>query len=130
MKFGVYQDNQHFPVDLAEIQMLASGIAETQRSQVRHEPISSPDHRNPFIDRDAEGEYWRALGQVVDDSVIPAGYGLFADEWEDGVYPVIEKIKVGWRAGKIWEISLAEPIWQHRSVLWAQGLNLLTRVVQ
>jgi hypothetical protein len=137
VEHGVYQDehqgsllsseNYRVGETSTETQELAYQLAEDQKSQVRHDAINPPDHRNPFPDSHAEREFFAALRQIIEGDIIPTGYGLFSDEWEDGEYPVVETIKVGRRAGKTVDISLAEPIWQHCTVLWVQSLDLLTR---
>jgi hypothetical protein len=74
-----------------------------------------------------ETEFFLALQKLVEEEVIPVGYGLYEDEWEDDGYPLFETLHVGKRrGGKSTVISLEDPIWQHRTVLWVQAVNLLS----
>jgi hypothetical protein len=78
-----------------------------------------------------ETEFFLALRELVDEEVIPVGYGLYEDEWEDDGYPLFETLDVGKRrGGKPTIISLEDPIWQHRAVLWVQAVNLLSMYCQ
>lgn len=109
---------------------LASQVEDELRSQIRHEPIGVPDHRNPFPDDATEALFFSTLREIVEADVVPAGYGLFPDEWEEDRYPLFETLKVGKWGGKSIVISLAAPIWRRRAVLWAQAVNLLTRFIE
>jgi hypothetical protein len=109
---------------------LASQVQDDLHSQIRHEPIGVPDHRNPFSDNETEALFFQTLQEIVEADVVPAGYGLFPNEWEEDRYPLFETLKVGRRGGKSIIISLAAPIWRQRAVLWAQAVNLLTRFIE
>jgi hypothetical protein len=113
----------------ASMEGLASQIEDDLHSQIRHEPIGVPDHRNVFDD-ETEALFFSTLQEIVEANVMPAGYGLFPDEWEEDRYPLFETLKVGKRGSKSIVISLAAPIWRQRAVLWAQAVNLPTRFIE
>jgi hypothetical protein len=71
------------------------GVAEQQQAQVQHEAINMPDHANFFTNNESEVKFLMALHKVIDDDIVPAGYGVFCDEWEDGAYPSFETLCVG-----------------------------------
>ncbi|KAF7343727.1 hypothetical protein MSAN_01953300 [Mycena sanguinolenta] len=100
------------PQDEEEPLSLEERIGLEQDPQIRHEAIDVPDHRNPFTD-DAHGEnlFFSVLADVVKQDIMPAGYGLLAEEWDNDGYPDVEILKVGKRARKEIEVSLAHPIW-------------------
>jgi hypothetical protein len=100
-------------------------INSDQRRHVRHEGVHVPQHGNPFSDSEEEDKFFQVLAGVVEQGIEPEGYGLYADEWEDGSYPIWESIKLGKRAGKEIHVSLQEPLWKCRAVLWVQGINVL-----
>jgi predicted DNA-binding ribbon-helix-helix protein len=136
LKFGIYQDS----VDNIghcnglgndDPNNLAPQIQEELRSQIRHEAVRVPDHRNPFLDERLETEFFTALQELVEEEVIPVGYGLHKDEWEGDAYPTFETLHVGKRrGGKSTVISLEDPIWQCRTVLWVQGVHLLSMYLE
>ncbi|KAJ7264689.1 hypothetical protein C8J57DRAFT_1069863, partial [Mycena rebaudengoi] len=94
---------------------------------IRHEAIDVPDHRNPLSgDEVMERRFFSVLGQVLEADIVPAGYGIMPEEWEDEGYPNVEVLTAG-KLGKtkIW-VSLANIIWKQRAKLWVQALNVLS----
>ncbi|KAN0082914.1 hypothetical protein V8E55_008709 [Tylopilus felleus] len=51
----------------------------------------------------------------------------FDDEWTGGLYPEIELISVG-RSKQEYMVELPFEVWWTRSVLWVQGLDIMTRI--
>ncbi|KAF8212981.1 hypothetical protein K438DRAFT_1430536, partial [Mycena galopus ATCC 62051] len=106
---------------------LAESIRVDQGPHVRHEAVDVPDHKNPFSDNSgAENLFFSVLEQVVREEIIPAGYGILADEWEEDAYPIVEILAVGRQMKKNICVSLASPIWLQCATLWAQSLNVLS----
>jgi hypothetical protein len=98
---------------------------------VRHDPVPVPDDTTPFPDDDAEHQFLARLQDLVEREYIPVGYGLLPEEWEGNAYPLFETLLVGRRSGgRELNISLVEPVWMHRAILWVQGLYLLTQFLQ
>jgi hypothetical protein len=79
---------------------------------------------NPFEVEGEEADFFRLFGQVVGQAIEPVGYGLHPDELPDGIYPLVEFIPARKR-GKEIRVSLEDPIWRRRAVLWVQGLRVL-----
>ncbi|KAF8135370.1 hypothetical protein K438DRAFT_1497103, partial [Mycena galopus ATCC 62051] len=106
---------------------LAEFIRVDQGPHIRHEAVDVPDHRNPFSDNSGtENLFFSVLEQVVREEIIPAGYGILADEWEEDTYPAVEILAAGRQMKKNICVSLANPIWLQRATLWAQSLNVLS----
>lgn len=107
---------------------LADQIAQDQNPQIRHEEIEVPDHRNPFADDPvSESNFFEVLARVVEAEIVPAGYSLLPEEWEEDGYPDIEILTAGKQGETKIRMSLANPIWKQRAELWVQALNVLSR---
>ena len=106
---------------------VAENIHADQGPQIRHEAIEVPDHKNPFRDdTDAEGEFFAVLADVVREEIVPVGYGVLPEEWDEDGYPDIEILRAGRQMKTQIPVSLAHPIWLQRATLWVQGLNILS----
>lgn len=105
---------------------LAEQIANNQKPHVRHEGAPVPLHTNPFQHAEAESRFFGVLGEVVKNGIIPTGYGMLIDEWEDGIYPDVEYLRIGLHGKKEIQVSLAAPVWRRRAQLWVQGLSVLS----
>ncbi|KAF8607736.1 hypothetical protein BDV93DRAFT_278056 [Ceratobasidium sp. AG-I] len=105
--------------------LLRSQLQQEQEQNVRHPPIAVPARSSPFSSADEEDLYWTALAQAEGDNFTPSGYGVLAAEWEDGLYPEIEVIKVGKRRKGVHEIVLPCHVWLPRALRWARALHVL-----
>ncbi|KAF7366370.1 hypothetical protein MSAN_00893500 [Mycena sanguinolenta] len=107
---------------------VAENIHAEQGPQIRHEAIEVPDHKNPFGD-DSEGErtFFAVLTEVVWKEVVPTGYGVLPEEWDEDGYPDTEILQAGRRMKTQIPVSLSHPIWLQRATLWVQGVNVLSR---
>jgi hypothetical protein len=114
--------DQEYEID----EEIVQGINREQQHHIRHEGIGVPRHHNPFTDKKEETQFFEVFAKVVEEDIEPVGYGLHSDEWENGEYPLLEFIKVGKRAAKQIQVSLEDPLWKSRAVLWVQGLNVLS----
>jgi hypothetical protein len=113
--------------DDAQWAELQHQIAHDQSHNVRHKPVKVPRHCNPFAAQEAQMEFQNILSIITEGKTIPAGFGVVADEWDDG-YPELEIIKTGSR-GKELEVILPEAAWLPRAVLWSQALDLMSQLV-
>ncbi|KAJ7183656.1 hypothetical protein C8R46DRAFT_1159146 [Mycena filopes] len=106
---------------------LEDQIALDQNPQIRHDAIEVPDHRNPFSDdTGSESLFFELLAEVVEEEVIPTGYGVLPEEWGEDGYPDVEILTAGKRGKTKIRVSLANPIWRQRAELWVQALNVLS----
>lgn len=142
-RFGVYKDdcegvhpdtiNEYYGTDRQPpheradpiVEDLLSKIYSGQDPQTRHEGVEVMQGCCPFRSQAAEDDFYKVLGNVIQARVIPAGYGLLLPEWEDGIYPATETLKIGVRSRKEIEIELSDNIWYDRAVLWGQALSTL-----
>ncbi|KAJ7173237.1 hypothetical protein C8R46DRAFT_893090, partial [Mycena filopes] len=112
-------------VDEAD-EYLHAVVEEDLAHNIRHPAIKVARHRNPFHSSTMEENFFGALGEIVRLNLVPEGYGVIEDEWEDGSYPSMEAINPGTR-GKEIVVELPRDVWLPRAVLFAQGLDALER---
>lgn len=106
---------------------LEEQIEQAHESNFHHDAVPVPKHANPFSG-EAEQVFEDALERVRAARIIPEGYGLLEDEWEDGVYPSFQILKSGRRGGKELRIALPDFVWRPRAILWGQALDVLNQV--
>ncbi|KAJ6528483.1 hypothetical protein B0H19DRAFT_968981, partial [Mycena capillaripes] len=117
--YGVQEDVEGEWSDIDEM------IADDQAADVRHAAVEVPAHCSPFSS-EMEAVFVEALQAFKDQEVLPEGYGLIPEELDGADYPARETINLG-RGGKKTSIVLPLDLWWPRALLWAQGLELLTR---
>ncbi|KAJ7037274.1 hypothetical protein C8F04DRAFT_952970 [Mycena alexandri] len=105
---------------------IANAVAEDLAHNIRHPAIKVARHNNPFRSAQVEANFFVALGQIVQHGIVPAGFGVLEEEWENTAYPVMEAINPGTRGQEI-IIALPREIWLPRAILFAQGLDAMTR---
>ena len=95
---------------------------------VHHDAVLVPDAGDPFPSPEAKAVFERSFKQIEDSpaSKIPAGFLLLQNELEGTAYPTAETIRV---ARKETDIPLPFEIWYPRAVQWAQGLTVMTLVL-
>lgn len=106
---------------------LADRIHSHQSRNVKHDAVQVPRHANPF-DRNPDEmgkKFVSILDDVVRAEIVPEGYGMHPDEWEENYYPDTEKLVVGGQRKPI-TLSLADPIWKARATHWVQALSVLS----
>lgn len=98
------------------------------RSNIRHDPVPAPEHRNPFT-----AQQLVAFNQVLQNyrsiNFNPAGYRVRDSEWNPHPYPVIGIIPCGRRQLKEIHISLPESVWRPRAEQWARGLFIMNHIL-
>lgn len=107
---------------------LENMIAEDQEHNIRHAPVPVARHRNPFETDEEEAEFFSLLGAVANGNIVPAGYGVLQEEWDEDNYPEREIINVGARAVEL-EVTLTREVWLPRAICWAQGLDVMERLI-
>ncbi|KAJ6592418.1 hypothetical protein B0H19DRAFT_917321 [Mycena capillaripes] len=96
---------------------------------IRHQPVKVAKHRSPFKDEELEDHFLSLLEDLLaQPAVLPEDYGILEDEWEEDDYPEIEIIRPGTK-GKELAVILPRAEWFPRAARWAQGLDLMTRVL-
>lgn len=102
-------------------------IADDQARDVRHAAVEVPEHYSPF-DAETEAIFFQTLEELEANEYIPDGYGLTPEELGDEGYPTCESIHLG-RGGKKISVILPVDMWWPRALRWAQGLDLMTRIL-
>jgi hypothetical protein len=104
----------------------ASGSRDDRLDDI-HDAVVVPDVTDPFLDEELMQAFTAALEIVREQGMLPEGYGLLPEEWDDGKYPAYWVIKSG-RRGKDLTISLPDAQWRARSELWGQALDIVNRL--
>ena len=74
---------------------IADLVNRQQQQNVNEDVVFVPSHRSPFTDPEDEATFFGMLNQAIDHQIIPDGFGLRPDKWEDGHYPIFETIQLG-----------------------------------
>ena len=115
-------DNNKDPV-----QNIAQQIEEDQSEQVRHEGVDVAQHRSPLTP-DKTATFAQALKTAQDEDIVPSGYGILEEEWDEGSYPDVEVLRTRRKGGKVFIVSLEEPIWKERAKFWCQAVAILDQM--
>ncbi|KAJ6624168.1 hypothetical protein B0H10DRAFT_1785093, partial [Mycena sp. CBHHK59/15] len=107
---------------------LSAQIEEALANNFHHEPVPVPKHTNPFSDDATMQLFHDALSAANETGLVPPGYGLLPDEWEDGVYLTYEILRSGRRGTKELRIALPDSIWRPRAEMWGRGLAILNQL--
>ncbi|KAJ6592483.1 hypothetical protein B0H19DRAFT_1279011, partial [Mycena capillaripes] len=119
---GDLDDNLEDDDDLEE------KIEEAHAENFHHEAVPVPKHSNPFDDDESMQLFYDALDKAIHDNIIPPGYGLLPEEWDDGEYPSFEILKSGRRGGRQLRIDLPDAIWRPRAEMWGRALAILDHI--
>ncbi|KAF7336293.1 hypothetical protein MVEN_02177600 [Mycena venus] len=104
---------------------LVEAVTDDLAHNIRHPAIKVARHKNPFRSPVIEGNFFAALDAIVEQGIVPDGYGVLEKEW-DGDYPAMEAINPGTR-GKEILVALPREIWLPRAILFVQALDAMTR---
>ncbi|KAJ7144675.1 hypothetical protein C8R46DRAFT_1159249 [Mycena filopes] len=103
---------------------MIEGIDAANSHHFHHAPVPVPKHNNPFSE-DTLPIFDAALAEAHRLLVVPAGYGLLPDEWENGAYPAFEILKSGRKGSKELRVALPDVLWRARAELWGRALATL-----
>ncbi|KAJ7628783.1 hypothetical protein FB45DRAFT_748447, partial [Roridomyces roridus] len=92
------------------------------------EPASVPKYKNPFSDEDLP-IFDAALAEANRQQILPPGYGIRQEEWEEGSYSASEFLTCGRKGGKRLEVALPNTIWLPRAQLWVRGLAVMEELI-
>jgi hypothetical protein len=113
---------------LDELTQIIQDISDAQEIRLKHKAVPVPKHRNPLTSQ----QLWTfeyALEELKRRDFIPPGYGLMSNEWEDGEYPAVETIKVGWKKQNKLLVLLPDEVWRPRAEQWARSLYILNSIL-
>ena len=91
---------------------LEARIAAFVNRRVHGKEIVTPRHENPFKSNTNMETFEEALQSVRLEGVVPDGYGVLPEEWDDGGYPSYEILKVGRRGAKQLRVALPHEVWR------------------
>ena len=104
--------------------LLQSQIAADIHANINHKPVKAPPSKSPFGEPVHEALFFTALNDITTAGLIPIGYGLTPQEWDDDGYPTIELTTYGCRKKEI-VVALLAGVWLPRAVAWGQGLHVM-----
>lgn len=107
---------------------LEAQIEAAHAANFHHEPVPVPKHSEPFDDEDLMELFYNALDAANEGAMVPPGYGLLPQEWDDGIYPTFEILKSGRRGGKQLRVALPDSIWRPRAEMWGRALATLNQI--
>lgn len=89
--------------------------------------VKTPKHACPLTD-EQKVVFAQALHEVSEAGIVPAGYGIRPEEWEDNEYPSYEVIRSNRRGQKDLRVALPDGIWRPRALLWVQSLATMQQL--
>ncbi|KAJ7202108.1 hypothetical protein GGX14DRAFT_370642 [Mycena pura] len=111
------------------IAQIDAALEDKFNNKFNNKPMTVPRHANPFTEDEQNEKLFDAtLAAMHAAGMVPDGYGLHPDEWDDGIYPSYEILKSGRRGGKKLRVALPDSIWRPRAEMWGQGLSILKQM--
>lgn len=74
-------------------------------------PVKTPRHICPFTNEEM-AIFDETLQLAVEAEILPIGYGICPEEWEDNHYPSVEIIQTGRKGAKELSVQLPDFVWQ------------------
>lgn len=106
--------------DLPFANNASKAAQEHVKANIRHKAVKPARARSPFkLDQQGHDIFLGALSDV-------RRRGLIPDHPPHGVYSAVEELKVG---KQVERISLPQAVWEPRSILWCQALDVMLRVI-
>ncbi|KAL0060477.1 hypothetical protein AAF712_012760, partial [Marasmius tenuissimus] len=93
------------------------------------ERVHVPRYPPPFDTTQLE-LFARALTVADEQRLIPGGYGVRSEEWEDGEYPSYEVLRSGKKGTQELRVDLPDHIWRPRAEKWVQALDILNYMLE
>ena len=130
-------DENDFEIDSERLKSVFGGkIAESSHcdsvydSEFNAEAVKVPRVVDPFSDSPLCREIFeRSFGQVCQQKIIPSGYNILIDEWDDSdSYPSYWFIKSGRRGTRQLKVDLPDEIWHPRGEKWVQALDVYNHI--
>ena len=99
-------------------------------NEFNHEAVDVPEGHSPFGTEEIKDDFIAALEMAREMDAVPYGYGLHPEEQGEEGYPTLEIIRSAKRGRREVEVGLPDHIWRPRAILWAQGLDVMTRILE
>ena len=100
------------------------------QSQLHHKPVPVPKHRNPFASETQYQVFNECLAQCLEENIVPLGFNVRPEEWDDRGYPSFEIIKSGRQGTKELRIPLPIDDWLPKAELWVRALVLMNNLLK
>ncbi|KAJ6456213.1 hypothetical protein C8R47DRAFT_1248997, partial [Mycena vitilis] len=110
-------------------QDIVEDVESAHAANFHHAPVPVPKHANPFSD-EGMAVFELTLERAERRGLVPAGYGLLEEEWEDGSYPAYEILRSGRKGSKELRVALPDVLWRARAEMWGRGLDILDRLTE
>ncbi|KAJ7183707.1 hypothetical protein C8R46DRAFT_884019, partial [Mycena filopes] len=114
-------------VDDGVWQDIIENVEALHAGNFHHAPVAVPKHANPLSEQGML-VFNLALSRAERRGVVPSGYGLLEDEWDDGAYPAYEILKSGRKGSKELRVALPDTIWRPRAEMWGRGIDIINRL--
>ncbi|THU78546.1 hypothetical protein K435DRAFT_699855, partial [Dendrothele bispora CBS 962.96] len=85
--------------------------------------VKVPRMLNPFS-KQLEEIFSKSLSDLRAEEIIPEGFKILPQEWEDSTYPSYYHIRSGRKTNQALLVELPDLIWRPRSELWVQALSV------
>ncbi|KAF9049378.1 hypothetical protein BDZ89DRAFT_941049, partial [Hymenopellis radicata] len=102
-------------------------VAADQNANVQNAPVIPATKNSPFSTAETEQLFLDMIEDNEYQEVVPAGFALLENEWDEGGYEASEVIKM--RGGKQLKIPLPFDDWWPRAVKWSRSLSTMLRVI-
>ena len=123
-------DNSGGEEHVDEVNDIGGYLDATNAAEFNHEAVDVPEGISPFATLEAENDFHDALAIAREENIVPYGYGLHPEELDGDDYPTLEIIRSSRRGRREIEVGLPDHIWRPRGLLWIQGLDILTRLLE
>ena len=121
-------DNDDLEEDLPEIpEDLGDRLVADQQGHIAHPAVNVPLKSCPFGPQGL-ALFEGFLSQVTEQRVLPEGYGIREEEWDEGEYPSVEILRTGRRRKEL-TVNLPDAIWRPRAERWVQGLHCMSYIL-
>ena len=84
---------------------------------------------SPFDSENTFEIFQLTLQQIQDEAIVPHGYGVTHQEFQEVGYPTQEILQGGKKGQKEMYITLPREIWLPRPIKWCQALEVMTSVL-
>ncbi|KAJ6568265.1 hypothetical protein DFH09DRAFT_917831, partial [Mycena vulgaris] len=116
-------------MEMEDWEDMIEDIGAANEHHFHHEPVGVPKHKNPLSDDDLR-LFNAAFAEANRLQVVPQGYGIRQEEWENGTYPAFEILKSGRKGSKELRVALPDSIWRPRAQYWVRALSVLNHLLE
>lgn len=104
------EDDDAVTIDNEELEYTEHLIGDDLEESIRHDTIPVPPKTCPFSPTSLD-VFLATLSEVQEQGIVPDGYGLKTEEWEETFYPLSETIMFGVGGKKKLNVILSVDLW-------------------